>query len=42
LVDSACDDEKTHSDYLAEQMPPKEGAIETEQPVSDQGPAVEE
>jgi hypothetical protein len=39
LVDAACDDEKTHSDYLAEMAPPKEGAIEVEQPVTDQGPA---
>jgi hypothetical protein len=37
LVDAACDDEKTHSDYLAEVVPAKEGPVETEQPVSDQG-----
>jgi hypothetical protein len=42
LVDAACDDEKTHSDYLSERVPPKEAPIETEQPVTCQGPAVDD
>jgi hypothetical protein len=42
LVDMACDDEKTHSDYMAEREIPREEPIETEQPVTCQGPAVDD
>jgi hypothetical protein len=42
LVDAACDDEKTHSDYMEEMHAPKEAPRETEQPVSCQGEAVDD
>ena len=42
LVDAACDDEKTHADFLMEVTAPREQAIETEQPVTCQGPAVDD
>ena len=42
LVDRMCDDQKTHSDYMAEMVPPRETPVETEQPVTCQGPAVDD
>lgn len=42
LVDSMCADEKTHSDYMSEMTPPRETPVETEQPVTCQGPAVDD
>jgi hypothetical protein len=42
LVDAACDDEKAHSDYMEEMVAPREAVIETEQPVTCQGEAVDD
>ena len=42
LVDALCDDEKTHSDYMEDMQAPKEAPIEVEQPVTCQGPAVDD
>jgi len=42
LVDIYCNDEKTHTDYLAEMVPPKEEVINVEQPVTCQGEAVDD
>ena len=41
LVCDCCDDEKTHSDYMQEMEAPREAPVETEQPVTCQGPAVD-
>lgn len=42
LVCDCCDDEKTHSDYVAEMAAPREEPIETEQPVTCQGEVVDD
>ena len=42
LVDEACNDEKTHDDYMMDIVAPREKPVEAEQPVSCQGPAVDD
>lgn len=42
LVDAACDDQWTQSDYLANMVLPTERSVDLEQPVSCQGEAVDD